>query len=36
VIVPGRYTVNIGGSQPGYGDTQSGEFSIGEEKQLPK
>jgi len=36
VIVPGRYTVNIGGSQPGYGETQSGEFSIAEEKQLPK
>ncbi|HKO13459.1 MAG TPA: glycoside hydrolase family 3 C-terminal domain-containing protein, partial [Acidobacteriaceae bacterium] len=36
VIVPGRYTVYAGGSQPGYGETQTAEFNISGEKQLPK
>ncbi|HEV2279959.1 MAG TPA: glycoside hydrolase family 3 C-terminal domain-containing protein, partial [Acidobacteriaceae bacterium] len=35
-IVPGQYTVYVGGSQPGEGETQTGTFTIAGTKELPK
>jgi beta-glucosidase len=36
IILPGRYTVSVGGRQPGSGDTLDGVFTIAGQKELPK
>jgi len=37
VIVPGAYTISLGGSQPGDGTGQlSGRFTVTGRKELPK
>jgi beta-glucosidase len=37
VILPGTYTISVGGAQPGdFPGEQTGQFTIAGEKELPK